>query len=113
MSHELCVVAHPPGFPEFGFDLEELGIGIFEHLFVALVPSVACRQIAQRQDVGGFAHGGLPPDGVSPVGGAGVDIAVTHFGNHDVAHGHFEIWIVVHDLLELVGVARHVIILQG
>ena len=46
------------------------------------------------------------------IGTAGVDVAVAHFGDKEVAHGHLQIGIGVEDGIEGSGVARHVVVLQ-
>ena len=90
MAHQPAVLGEPPRLHELGLELEKLGIRILEQLLALRVPAAAGGGIAQRQQVAGLAHRGLPPQGAA-AGGAGVGVDILHLGHELVAHGVLQV----------------------
>ena len=110
MAHETRTAVDCPRLGEVGLELHKLGIGILEEFLVLIVPTLACSQHSQRDDVARFGKGGFPADGVQQI--AGIGIGITHLRDKVVLHGDSQIGILLHNGVEGCCMAVHELILD-
>ena len=111
MAYELRLQSCSPSLREVTLNLEELCIGIFEHLLSFVSPFLSCRHIAEREDVARLGSGNVPIYRIAVFLRTGIREGVYHLRNEDVLHGGIEIRVGIHDGVELMrGISKMLIL---
>ena len=75
-----------PILHEIRLHLKKLRVLILEHRLAILAPFLTRQEIAQRQDITGFAYGRRPDYRTAILLGTAIGISITHLRNEAVGH---------------------------